>query len=132
MINVYLGQLETLANQRLIIQPEAAHYKTIFPNGGKQQTKEIMRDFDAEWKEQTLMGQEDNNILTMMTRAVQEREERYLMECEDQPTFELDCREVLTIGYECFDFEARVDLEIADNFVFALEELNFSNVVFML
>lgn len=209
MLTVYLRQLETLANQRLIIPQEAAHYKTIFPNGGKhfgnsifcqlfidnvvacfalllerknntknkslvllitnqireqfeifrdefvnfkskiqaeqnakkrklkktkkqQQTKEIMRDFDAEWKERENMGQEDNNILTMMTRAFQEREERYLMECEDHPTFELDCREVLTIGYECFDFEARVDVVIADNFVFALEELNFSNVVFML
>lgn len=98
----------------------------------QQQTKEKMREFDAEWKEQEDMGQEDNNILTMMTRAFQEREERYLMECEDHPTFELDCREVLTIGYECFDFEARVDLEIADTFVFTLEELDFSNVVFML
>ena len=100
----------------------------------QQQTKEIMRELDAEWKEQEDMGREDNNILTMITRAMQEREERYLMECEDQPTFdfELYCREVLTIGYECLDFEARVDVNIPETFVYSLEELNFSNVVFML
>jgi len=211
MVKVYMEQLETMMNQRLMIPQEAEHYKTIFPNGGKhfgnsifcqlfidnvvacfalllerknntknksqvllitkqikeqfesvrdefvifkskiqadlnakkrkskktkkqQQTKEIMREFDAEWKEQEDMGREDNNILTMMTRAMQEREERYLMECEDQPTFdfELYCREVLTICYECLDFEARVDVNIPETFVFALEELNFSNVVFML